>query len=52
MPPPRRSSRSGSPPAMRPRDVLEKVTIADLAAKTLPPEIADKAAIEDAWRPH
>lgn len=34
------------------RDVLEKVTIADLAAKTLPPEIADKAAIEDAWQPH
>ncbi|RBP67174.1 BadM/Rrf2 family transcriptional regulator [Brevibacterium sanguinis] len=34
------------------REVLEHVTIKDLAAKTLPHEISEKVAIEDAWNPH
>lgn len=34
------------------RDVLEQVSIADLAAKSLPQEVSEKVAIEDAWNPH
>jgi Rrf2 family protein len=34
------------------RSVLEAVTIADLAAGTLPPRIAALAADPDAWDPH
>ncbi|MCD1286894.1 MULTISPECIES: Rrf2 family transcriptional regulator [unclassified Brevibacterium] len=34
------------------RDVLEHVSIAQLAAKTLPEAVTDKVAVEDAWNPH
>lgn len=34
------------------RDVLEQVTIAHLAEKSLPEAVTDKVAIEDAWNPH
>ncbi|WP_166975101.1 RrF2 family transcriptional regulator [Brevibacterium atlanticum] len=34
------------------RDVLEHVTIAHLAEKSLPEAVTDKVAIEDAWNPH
>ncbi|MDN5876447.1 RrF2 family transcriptional regulator [Brevibacterium aurantiacum] len=34
------------------RDVLEQVTIEQLAAKSLPAEVTEKVAIEDAWHPH
>ena len=34
------------------RDVLEQVTIEALASKTLPAEVTEKGAIEDAWNPH
>ena len=34
------------------RDVLEHVTVADLAAGALPPELAAVAADPDAWDPH
>jgi hypothetical protein len=34
------------------RRVLEAVTLADVAAGTLPPEIAELVADQDAWQPH
>lgn len=34
------------------RNVLERVTVAHLAAGTLPPDIAEMAADPDAWDPH
>ncbi|WP_413332822.1 RrF2 family transcriptional regulator [Brevibacterium sp. GP-SGM9] len=34
------------------RDVLEHVSIAQLAAKSLPEAVTDKVAVEDAWNPH
>jgi Rrf2 family protein len=34
------------------RSVLEQVTLADVAANTLPPEIKALAADPDAWSPH
>jgi Rrf2 family protein len=34
------------------RSVLEQVTLADVAANTLPPEIKALAADPDAWAPH
>ncbi len=34
------------------RDVLEHVSIAHLAEKSLPEAVTDKVAIEDAWNPH
>lgn len=34
------------------RDVLEQVTIEQLAKKALPAEVTEKVAIEDAWQPH
>jgi Rrf2 family protein len=34
------------------REVFERVTIADLAAKQLPPEVATRTQDEDAWQPH
>lgn len=34
------------------RDVLEKVSIADLAAKALPAEVRERVADEDAWQSH
>jgi Rrf2 family protein len=34
------------------RDVFETVTIADLAARTLPQEVQARTVDEDAWQPH
>jgi DNA-binding IscR family transcriptional regulator len=34
------------------RDVFEKVTIAALADGTLPEEVVERTADEDAWNPH
>lgn len=34
------------------RDVFERVTIADLAAGDLPPDVQARTADEDAWQPH
>ena len=34
------------------RGVLEKVTLADLAAGELPPAVRELAADPDAWAPH
>ncbi len=34
------------------RDVLEHVTIADLATGKLPKEVASRTSDKDAWRPH
>ncbi|HEX6248931.1 MAG TPA: Rrf2 family transcriptional regulator [Nocardioidaceae bacterium] len=34
------------------REVLERVTIEDLAANRLPTEVAELTQDEDAWRPH
>lgn len=34
------------------RDVLEQVSIEQLASKSLPAEVLGKVAIEDAWQPH
>ncbi|RLV47902.1 Rrf2 family transcriptional regulator [Nocardioides mangrovicus] len=34
------------------RDVFEKVSIADLAGRTLPPEVEARTKDEDAWVPH
>jgi Rrf2 family protein len=34
------------------RDVFEQVTVADLAAGTLPPVVAALTADDDAWQPH
>ena len=34
------------------RDVLEQVTIDALAAKSLPAEVMERVAHEDAWNPH
>ena len=32
------------------RRVLERVTLADVVAGSLPPEVAELAALEEAWR--
>ena len=34
------------------REVFEKVSIAQLAARTLPDEVTSRTADEDAWQPH